>query len=264
MTSALLPPKATRMTEITQKISPKIPCRILNLGVVNYAEGLAIQREMVESRKHNEVSDSLLLVEHSHVITLGRSGNLAHLLASAEILRQQGIDYYESDRGGDITYHGPGQLVAYPIMDLRCWHRDIHLYMRNLEECVMQLLTGYGIQSHRIPGSTGVWVGDEKIAAMGVRTSQWITSHGLALNINTNLSFFSFIIPCGLAKRGVTSLAKLLGRDLAMAEIKEQFCNHFGRIFERTMHIDEESNVFTSRQSDVAENALLPKASTRD
>jgi lipoyl(octanoyl) transferase len=247
MTSALLPAKTTRMTEITLKSCPQIPCRILDLGIVNYAQGLAIQREMVENHKGNDVSDSLLLVEHPHVITLGRSGKLAHLLASAETLRQQGVDYYETDRGGDITYHGPGQLVAYPIMDLKCWHRDIHLFMRTLEECVIQLLAGYGIQSQRIPGATGVWVGHEKIAALGVRTSQWITSHGLALNVNTDLSFFSFIIPCGLAKRGVTSLAKLLGRDLAMAEVKERFCDHFGRIFERTMHLDEENNVFTSQ-----------------
>jgi lipoyl(octanoyl) transferase len=210
-------------------------CQIMDLGLLDYTQSLDRQRQLVEKRKQNSISDCLLLVEHPHVITLGRAGKLAHLLADEDLLRQRGVEFLNTDRGGDITYHGPGQLVAYPIMDLTKWHKDVHLFLRALEETIIHLLAEYGISSQRVAGATGVWVGDEKIAAIGVRTSQWVTSHGLALNVNTNLDYFSLIVPCGLTNKGITSMKKLLGQAIPMREVKERFCRHFGAVFDFSM-----------------------------
>jgi lipoyl(octanoyl) transferase len=156
-------------------------------------------------------------------------------LAAASELESKSVTYCETDRGGDITYHGPGQLVAYPILDLKRLRRDIDWYLRNLEECIIETLLDFGIQSKRVAGATGVWVGDEKIAAIGVRTSQWVTSHGIALNVNTELDYFDLIVPCGLRSRGVTSLSMLLGsRAPGLREVKSRFILHFGQVFGRS------------------------------
>lgn len=211
-------------------------CQVVDLDTLDYPKSLEKQRHFVEQRKKETTTDTLLLVEHPHVITLGRGGQPAHLLATRQLLDQKGVAFFDADRGGGITYHGPGQLVAYPILDLGCWHKDIHRYLRALEESLLRLLAEYGIPGHAVPGAAGVWVNSEKIAAIGVRTSQWVTSHGLALNVNTNLDYFSLIVPCGLANRAVTSMSKLLGRPLSMAEIKQRFCHHFGEVFDFRMH----------------------------
>jgi len=166
---------------------------------------------------------------------LGRGGKAEHLLAAASELESKTVSYCETDRGGDITYHGPGQMIAYPILDLKELRRDIDWYLRSLEECTIETLVDFGVQSERVAGATGVWVGDEKIAAIGVRTSQWVTSHGIALNVNTDLDYFDLIVPCGLRSRGVTSLSRLLGSTApGLREVKSRFILHFGQVFGRS------------------------------
>jgi len=197
---------------------------------------LELQRKVVQKRKSGEVPDCLLFVEYPHTITLGRGGNAEHLLAAASELKSRSVGYWETDRGGDITYHGPGQMIAYPILDLKGLRRDIDWYLRRLEECIIETLADFGIPSGRVAGATGVWVGDEKIAAIGVRTSQWVTSHGIALNVYTDLDYFDLIVPCGLRSRGVTSLSKLLGSKAPeLGKVKSRFMDHFGRIFGRSI-----------------------------
>ena len=187
------------------------PIEIRRLGMVPYAEALTLQRELVEARRADAVPDVLLLVEHPPVLTLGvrGDGGRSHVLATPEALASQGIEVFETGRGGDITYHGPGQIVGYPIINLKPDRCDVHRYMRDLEEVLIRVAADYGILAKRIEGLTGVWVGEEKLAAIGVRISRWITSHGFALNHTTNLSHFDLIVPCGIADRGVTSLGRL-------------------------------------------------------
>jgi len=222
------------------QIGPDAPeslrdCLVWDLGWREYRASLELQRQVVQKRKSNEVPDCLLLVEYPHTITLGRGGKAEHLLADASELERKSVTFCETDRGGDITYHGPGQMVAYPILYLSLLRRDIDWYLRSLEECIIETLGDFGIQSKRVAGATGVWVGDEKIAAIGVRTSQWVTSHGIALNVSTDLDYFDLIVPCGLRSRGVTSLAILLGsRAPGLHEVKSRFILHFGRIFGRS------------------------------
>jgi lipoyl(octanoyl) transferase len=211
-------------------------CHVWDLGRCEYLASLELQRKVVQKRKSNEVPDCLLLVEHPHTITLGRGGKAEHLLAAASELERKSVTYCETDRGGDITYHGPGQMVAYPILDLKRLRRDINWYLRNLEECIIETLLDFGIHAKRVAGATGVWVDDEKIAAIGVRTSQWVTSHGIALNVNTDLDYFDLIVPCGLRSRGVTSLSMLLGSSApGLREVKSGFILHFGQVFGRAM-----------------------------
>jgi lipoyl(octanoyl) transferase len=212
-----------------------LDCLVWDLGACEYLPSLELQRKVVQKRKSSEIPDSLLFVEYPHTITLGRGGNTEHLLAAASELKSRSVGYWETDRGGDITYHGPGQMIAYPILDLKGLRRDIDWYLRCLEECIMETLVDFGIQGDRVAGATGVWVGDEKIAAIGVRTSQWVTSHGVALNVHTDLDYFDLIVPCGLRSRGVTSLSKILGsRAPGLHEVKSRFTNHFGGIFGRS------------------------------
>jgi lipoyl(octanoyl) transferase len=211
-------------------------CLVWDLGSRDYHASLEFQRTLVQKRKKNELLDCLLLVQYPHTITQGRGGKTEHLLAGAAELKSKSVSYCETDRGGGITYHGPGQLIAYPILDLKELRRDIDWYLRSLEACIMETLADFGIQSQRVAGATGVWVGSDKIAAIGVRTSQWVTSHGIALNVNTDLDYFNLIVPCGLRSGGVTSLAKLLGSGAPeLSEVKALFIRHFGRIFGRTM-----------------------------
>jgi len=211
------------------------PCSVFDLGQMGYEESLDLQRLILERRKNNEIPDCLIFVDYPHLITVGRSGSLEHLLVSQSVLEQRGVGLFFADRGGDITYHGPGQLVAYPVIDLKAWRRDVGLYLRTLEDCVVATLADFGIQARRVPGMTGTWVGVKKIASIGIRTSQWVTSHGLALNVNSDLSFFNFIVPCGLKSRSVTSMVEILGQAVDLESVKARFCLHFSRAFERTL-----------------------------
>jgi lipoyl(octanoyl) transferase len=200
-----------------------------DLGTVPYAAALALQKDLVARRKLREIPDQLLIVEHPHVITLGRNGRLDNLLASEEILERAGISFYPTDRGGDITYHGPGQIVGYPIFDLREWKRDVVEYVRTVEQVIIETLGRFGLDAGRVNGCTGVWVGDKKIAAIGVHISRWVTSHGFALNHTTDLSYFQYIVPCGLTKP-VTSMREL-GSTASREEVTDELARQFARSF---------------------------------
>ena len=206
---------------------------IRRLGVVPYADALEIQRALVEDRRANRVGDLLLFVEHPHVLTLGvrGDGGRSHILAPPEMLHARGIEIYETGRGGDITYHGPGQVVGYPIVDLKPDRCDVHRYVRDLEDVLIRTAADYGISARRIDGLTGVWVGDEKLAAIGVRISRWVTSHGFALNVTTDLDNFDLIVPCGIADRGVTSLSRLLSRPIDIRDVQDRVAGHFMDVF---------------------------------
>jgi lipoyl(octanoyl) transferase len=183
----------------------------------------------VEQRKQGHIADQLVFIEHPHVITLGRNGNLENLLASGEVLRRAGIEFHPTDRGGDITYHGPGQIVGYPIFDLREWKRDVVAYVRTIEQVIIEVLGDFGIEAERVTGCTGVWVHGKKIAAIGVHVSRWVTSHGFALNHKTDLSYFQYIVPCGLTKP-VTSMRELgavASREEVSAALARTFAKHF-------------------------------------
>ena len=210
-------------------------CHLEQLGLVGYEDGLRLQRELVARRKAGTTPDTLLLLEHPHVYTLGRNAKTENLLISAEQLAARGAQVFEIDRGGDVTYHGPGQLVGYPILDLANHRRDIAWYMRSLEEVLIEVVREYGIKAGRLAGAPGVWVGNDKLAAMGVHISRWVTSHGFAFNVNTDLRYFDCIVPCGLRDKGVTSLQKLLGRRVEMEEVAGRVVRQFGRVFEVEM-----------------------------
>jgi len=209
---------------------------VRRLGVVPYADALALQRSLVEDRRARRIGDTLLLLQHPHVLTLGvrGDGGRAHILASPDVLATRGIEVYETGRGGDVTYHGPGQIVGYPIIDLNPDRRDVHRYVRDLETVLIRTVAEYGIDGGRFAGLTGVWVGNEKVAAIGVRIARWITSHGFALNVNTNLDNFNLIVPCGIADRGVTSMARVLGRPLVTEEVENRIIEQFGNVFDLT------------------------------
>ena len=208
-------------------------CCLRQLGRIDYASALQLQQKLAADRKQGLVPDHLLLLEHPHVITMGRNGHAENLLADDDILARAGIAYYPTDRGGDVTYHGPGQLVGYPILDLRDWKRDVGAYVRAVEETIIATLADYGIEAGRIPKLTGVWVGERKIAAIGVHLSRWVTSHGFALNVSTDLSYFQYIVPCGLT-RPVTSMAAL-GVRASLDEVGARLAVHFARIFDCEM-----------------------------
>jgi lipoyl(octanoyl) transferase len=208
---------------------------IRRLGVVPYAQGLELQRDLVELRKAGGIPDQLLLLEHPPVITLGvkTRNDRSHVVATEERLDEEGVEVFESGRGGDVTYHGPGQLVGYPILDLRPDRCDVHRYVRDLEEVLIRTAGSFGIVAGRSPGLTGAWVGDEKLAAIGVRIARWVTSHGFALNVSTNLAHFGLIVPCGITDKGVTSLEKLLGRTVPMAAVEDAVTEALCSVFER-------------------------------
>jgi len=205
-------------------------CVLRELGRIRYGDALAIQQQLVADRKQGLTPDHLLLLEHPHVITMGRNGHAENLLASGEVMERSGIEYFPANRGGDVTYHGPGQLVGYPILDLRDWKRDVGAYVRALEQTIIDTLADYGIEAGRIPKLTGVWVDGRKIAAIGVHLSRWVTSHGFALNVSTDLSYFQYIVPCGLTKP-VTSLSAL-GVRASWEEVGRRLAPHFARNFE--------------------------------
>lgn len=223
---------------------------VRRLGTVPYDQALALQRSLVEQRKRGEIPDTLLLLQHPHVLTLGVKGDggRGHILAPAERLAALGVQVAETGRGGDVTYHGPGQLVAYPIIDLDPDRRDVHRYVRDLEDVMIKVCASYGITAGRIAGKTGTWVRvpgpdasaepaaerpPEKLGAIGVRISRWITSHGIALNVWTDLEYFRLIVPCGIAEYGVTSLEREFGAVIPMSEVEARFVQHFGDIFDR-------------------------------
>jgi len=211
-------------------------CEFRDLGHLSYACAFDVQRDLVERRKRGEIPDQLLIVEHPHVVTMGRNGHMENILASPDILERAGIELHHTDRGGDATYHGPGQIVGYPILDLREWQRDVLAYVRALERVLIEALSRFGIASERVQGATGVWVKGAKVAAIGVHISRWVTSHGFALNLDTDLDYFKYIVPCGLAQP-VTSMRALgctAGRQEVIAEISGAFARAFGReIMER-------------------------------
>jgi lipoyl(octanoyl) transferase len=208
---------------------------VRRLDTLPYAESLDLQRALVEERQCGRVDDVLLLLEHPHVLTLGARGDggLRHILASTDQLVARGVEVHETGRGGDITYHGPGQIVGYPILDLKPDRCDVHRYVRDLEEVLIRAAAHYGIAAERAPGLTGVWVGQEKLAAIGVRVARWVTSHGFAFNVTTDLDYFNLIVPCGITDRGVTSLARLLGRPVDRDEVENGIVSHFCEVFGR-------------------------------
>jgi len=214
------------------------PFAVRRLGRVGYEDGLALQQTLVEQRKRGEIPDQLLLLEHPDVITLGvRTRNdLSHVLESPASLAAQGVGLFETGRGGDVTYHGPGQLVGYPIVDLKPDRCDVHRYVRDLEAVLIRAVATFGIEAGRLEGLTGIWAGahgrEAKLAAIGVRISRWITSHGFALNVNTDLSRFGLIVPCGITDRGVTSMQQLLGHTIPMAEVENAVIDAFAAVFD--------------------------------
>ncbi len=205
-------------------------CELSNLGRIGYAEAFELQRGLVERRKHGEIPDQLLIVEHPHVVTMGRNGHMANVLASPEVLARAGIEFHQTDRGGDVTYHGPGQVVCYPIFDLREWKRDVVGYVRGIEQSTIDALAEFGIAAHREAGATGVWTDRGKIAAIGVHISRWVTSHGVALNVDTDLNYFRYIVPCGLTKP-VTSMREL-GCQASRGEVVAALVRAFRSVFE--------------------------------
>ena len=219
---------------------PVVPAvlTVHRLGLVGYQRALDLQRELVERRKRGEIPDQLLLLEHPDVITLGvKSRNdRSHVLESEASLAARGVALFETGRGGDVTYHGPGQLVGYPILDLKPDRCDVHRYVRDLEEVLIQAVATFGISAGRVPGLTGIWVGSggsqAKLAAIGVRISRWVTSHGFALNVNTDLSRFGLIVPCGIADKGVTSMERELGRRVPMDEVMDAVERALLKVFE--------------------------------
>src|SRR6202790_171640 len=213
--------------------------QVVDLGLVEYGAAWELQRRVTAARKAGAIPDVLLLCDHPHAITLGRSGKISNLRAPSEMLRQMGVSFFETDRGGDITYHGPGQLVGYPILNLAEIRRDVAWYMRNLEEAMIRATSEFGIASRRVNGRTGVWVdvpaaegGEEKLAAIGVHLSRWVTSHGFAYNVSTDLRYFDLIVPCGIGDKRATSLEKLLGRGVAMKEVSPKIAEHLGELFD--------------------------------
>ena len=211
------------------------PLVVRHLGRVPYAHGLEIQESLVAERQAGRVADQLLLLEHDPVFTLGRNARRENVLLSADALRERGFDVFDTGRGGDVTYHGPGQVVGYPILDLSPDRRDVHRYVRDLEEVMIRTCADYAIEAGRVPGLTGTWVGADKIGAIGVRIARWVTSHGFAFNVATDLSAFDLIVPCGIRGRGVTSLERHLDRSVAPAEVADRLAIHLATVFGRTV-----------------------------
>lgn len=212
-------------------------CEARWLGRVAYGEGLSMQEEAVNRLRVGEGVEHLFLLEHPHVFTLGRGADRSNILASGALLEEKAIEVHETGRGGDVTYHGPGQLVGYPIINLRPDRMDVHRYVRDLEEVLIRSIADFGIRGERIAGLTGVWVGSEKIAAIGVRIARWITSHGFALNVNTDLDYFRMIVPCGITDKGITSMSRLFGKEIDLRKISSTLAHHFSEVFEREVEM---------------------------
>jgi lipoyl(octanoyl) transferase len=211
-------------------------CETRQLGLTPYANALALQQSLHEARKRDEIPDQLLFVEHSHVITFGRGANRANLLADEAARQQAGVELFETGRGGDVTYHGPGQLVGYPILNLAPDRQDVRKYVKDLQEVLIRTTADFGVTAEARGGEhVGVWVGNDKLAAIGIRISRWVTMHGFAFNVTTDLQYFQMIVPCGIQGRGVTSLQQLTGKQFAITEVAERVTYHFGEVFNRSM-----------------------------
>jgi lipoyl(octanoyl) transferase len=224
------------------------PLLITELGLISYEDAYALQERVVAARKAGAIADVLLLCEHPPVITFGRNAKRENLLANENVLRQRSVQLHDTNRGGDVTFHGPGQIVGYPILDLGAIKRDVHWYVRTLEEVMIRASADFGLEAFRVPGRTGIWVHpppgpspqsqpeasttpEEKLAAIGVHITRWVTSHGFAYNVSTDLRYFDLIIPCGIAERKATSLEKLLNRSVALTEVKPALVRHFAEFF---------------------------------
>jgi len=220
-------------------VKPAEQIWVVDLGLVPFGPTSDLQRALVEGRKARAIPDVLLLCEHPHVITLGRNGKREHLRAGSQVLGQMRVEFHPTDRGGDITYHGPGQIVGYPILDLAEHRRDVRWYVEQLEEVMIQATADFGIVGKRLAGKHGVWVGalarEEKLAALGVHLSRWVTSHGFAYNVSTDLRFFDLIVPCGIPDKRATSLERVLSRTVCAEEVRARLVSHFGKVFGRTM-----------------------------
>jgi lipoyl(octanoyl) transferase len=241
-------------------------CLIIDLGLIRFAEAFAVQKRVVAARKADAIGDVLLLCEHPHVITLGRNGNREHLLASERVLQQKNVEFHATNRGGDITYHGPGQVLGYPVVNLAAIRRDVVWYVRMLEEVMIRTCSDFGVACGREPGKTGVWANPgtrppttetsegstpgtrggetEKIGAIGVHISRWVTSHGFAFNVSTDLRFFDLIVPCGIAGRAATSLEKVLGRGVQVTQVAPNLARHFGEVFGLEMQATAREDLF--------------------
>jgi lipoyl(octanoyl) transferase len=210
-------------------------CWVVDLGLVPYGPACELQREVVAARKAGAIPDVVLFCEHPHVITLGRNGRRENLRASAQLLAQMHVEFHMTDRGGDITYHGPGQIVAYPILDLAEHRRDVRWYVSQLEEAMIRATADFGLVAKRAEGRHGIWIetpgGEEKLAALGVHLSRWVSSHGFAYNVSTDLRFFDLIVPCGLADKRATSLERALGRPISAEEVWPRLVGRFGEVF---------------------------------
>ncbi len=229
-------------TENLELLKPHFPMNsllITDVGLISYTAALVLQQRLASARKLGALEDVLLLCEHPHVITMGRNANRENLLVSEHVLRQKGVRLHATNRGGDITYHGPGQIVGYPILNLGAIKRDVGWYVRMLEEAMIRTSVDFGLTAFRVPGKTGIWVNpaanpdapEEKLAAIGVHISRWVTSHGFAYNVSTDLRYFELIVPCGIAGRKATSLEKLLSRNVALDEVKPRLGHHFAELF---------------------------------
>ena len=235
-------------------------CSIVDVGLIGYAEAWELQKRLVAARKIGAIEDVLLLCEHPHVITLGRNGKREHLLASEQVLGQKGVEFHSSDRGGDITYHGPGQLVGYPILNLGAIRKDVVWYVRMLEEVMLRATAEFGITAERVTGKTGVWVRgtndsnvagvtEEKLGAIGVHISRWVTSHGFAYNVSTDLRYFDLIVPCGITGRRATSLEKILERAVTRKETVPPVVRNFGEVFGLAMRETSREDLLAQLQA---------------
>jgi lipoyl(octanoyl) transferase len=247
-------------------------CYIVDVGLIGYAEACELQKRLVAARKTGAIEDVLLLCEHPHVITLGRNGKREHLLASQQVLRQKGVEFHPSDRGGDITYHGPGQLVGYPILNLGAIRKDVVWYVRMLEEVMIRATAEFGINAERVAEKTGIWVRgthdsnaagatEEKLGAIGVHISRWVTSHGFAYNVSTDLRYFDLIVPCGISARKATSLEKVLGRAVIRKEAVQPVVRNFGEVFGLEMReLSRDDLLAQLRAQELSGEANLPRA----
>src|SRR5574341_206026 len=211
--------------------------KVYRLGLIDYQNAIKLQLSLIEKRMKEEIEDVLLLLQHPPTFTMGRSGKTEHILSNIEELKKRGIHFEEISRGGDVTYHGPGQLIGYPILDLNKFKRDIHQYLRNIEEMLILTLGDFNIKARRIEGLTGVWVNEEKVASIGVGIKRWITYHGFALNVNTELSYFDMIIPCGIPGAKMTSMKKIVAEkeNLEITEVESSIINAFSKVFGRVL-----------------------------
>jgi lipoyl(octanoyl) transferase len=251
-------------------------CYIVDVGLIGYAEAWELQKRLVVARKAGTIEDVLLLCEHPHVITLGRNGKREHLLASEQVLRQKGVEFHASDRGGDITYHGPGQLVGYPILNLSAIRKDVVWYVRMLEEVMIRATAEFGINAERVTGKTGIWVQgtsdsnapgltEEKLGAIGVHISRWVTSHGFAYNLSTDLRYFDLIVPCGISGRKATSLEKILGRAVTRKELVQPVVRNFGEVFGLEMRETSRDDLLAQLQTqELSGEAGVARAQTVD